>query len=328
MSDNDRVVQVTVEGRTADLKADGSFSFSRYVPPSGTSVKIEAVDEWGNKAQKVVRLSRKAVQTAALSFGQLNPTKIKGRPNKGAIALVIGVANYSRAPAATFADNDANVFSDYAHRALGIPRSNIKVLVNDKATLTDLRVSVERWLRGRIEEGKTDVHVFFAGHGLASPDGNNLYLLPYGGDTSLLDRTALLRRDLFDVISKAKPKSATIFLDTCYSGLSRGKETLLASARGIVVTARPQSIPKGFTVLSAASGQQISSGLEEAKHGLFSYYLMKGMEGPADANSDRKITAGELHAYVRKNVERQAIRLGRDQTPQLSGDGERVLVAW
>ena len=83
MSDNDRVVQVTVEGRTADLKADGSFSFSRYVPPSGTSVKIEAVDEWGNKAQKVVRLSRKAVQTAALSFGQLNPTKIKGRPKQG-----------------------------------------------------------------------------------------------------------------------------------------------------------------------------------------------------------------------------------------------------
>ena len=327
-SDNTQVAQVTVEGVAVDLKPDGSFTFSRYVPLGGTQVTIEAVDEWGNKAQKVVRLSRKAVQTAALSFAPLNPTTIKGRRNDDAIALVIGVAKYSRAPAATFADNDANVFGDYAHRALGVPRSNIKVLVNDKATLTDLRVSVERWLRGRIEEGKTDVHVFFAGHGLASPDGKDLYLLPYGGDTSLLNRTALLRRELFEVIGKAKPKSATIFLDTCYSGLSRGKETLLASARGIVVTPKPQSIPSGFTVLSAASGQQISSGLKEAKHGLFSYYLMKGMEGGADANKDRKITAGELHAYLGSRVKRQAIRLGREQTPELSGDGERVLVRW
>ena len=107
-----------------------------------------------------------------------------------------------------------------------------------------------------------------------------------------------------------------------------GKETLLASARGIVVTPKPQSIPSGFTVLSAASGQQISSGLDEAKHGLFSYYLMKGMEGGADANKDKKITAGELHAYLGKNVQKQAIRLGREQTPELSGDRERVLVRW
>ena len=321
--------QVTVEGVAVDLKSDGSFSFSRYVPPSGTSVKIEAVDEWGNRSERMVKITRAVAKiTDQLTLTSLNPTKIKGRPNKDAIALIIGVANYSRAPAATFADNDANVFSDYAHRALGVPRSNIKVLTNDKATLTDLRVSVERWLRGRIEEGETDVHVFFAGHGLASPDGRDLYLLPYGGDTGLLDRTALLRRELFEVIGKAKPKSATIFLDTCYSGLSRGKETLLASARGIVVTPKPQSIPKGFTVLSAASGQQISSGLDEAKHGLFSYYLMKGMEGGADANGDKKITAGELHAYLGKRVQKQAIRLGREQTPELSGNGERVLVRW
>ncbi len=327
-TDNTQVAQVTVEGVAVDLKPDGSFTFSRYVPLGGTQVTIEAVDEWGNKAQKVVRLSRKAVQTAAPSFTSLNPTKIKGRYNKDAIALIIGVANYSRAPAATYADNDANVFGDFAHRALGVPRSNTKVLVNDKATLTDLKVSVKRWLRGRIDEGKTDVHVFFAGHGLASPDGKDLYLLPYGGEPSLLEKTALLRRELFEVIGKAKPKSATIFLDTCYSGLGRGEEVLLADARGgVMITPKQQQVPEDFTIFTAAGGKQISSGLDEAKHGLFSYYLMKGMEGDADANKDNKITAGELHAYLGKNVKQQAIRLGREQTPELSGDADRVLVA-
>ena len=48
----------------------------------------------------------------------------------------------------------------------------------------------------------------------------------------------------------------------------------------------------------------------------------------ADANKDQKITAGELHTYLGKNVQKQAIRLGREQTPELSGDGERVLVRW
>lgn len=83
-----------------------------------------------------------------------------------------------------------------------------------------------------------------------------------------------------------------------------------------------------FTLFMSSTGDEISNNLPEAEHGLFSYFLMKGMEGNADANADRKITAGELHAYVAENVSRQAVRLGRAQTPQLQGDAERVLLAW
>ena len=53
---------------------------------------------------------------------------------------------------------------------------------------------------------------------------------------------------------------------------------------------------------------------------------MKGLEGDADANNDKKITNRELHSYVRSNVTRQAIRLGREQTPELKGDLDKVLV--
>jgi len=239
VSDNSKVAEVTFEGFALDLKPDGSFTFSPYVALGTHSLTVKAVDVFGNRTEHTIKVTRVfSESTDQHTFTSLNPTKIKGRSNKDAIALIIGVANYSRAPAATFADNDANVFGDFARRALGIPRSNIKVMVNEDTSNTDLKIAIKRWLRGRIEEGKTDVHVFFAGHGLASPDGNDLYLLPYNGEPSLLEETALLRRELFDVISQRKPKSATVFLDTCYSGLSRGKETLLASARGIVPTAR------------------------------------------------------------------------------------------
>ena len=52
--------------------------------------------------------------------------------------------------------------------------------------------------------------------------------------------------------------------------------------------------------MSASSNEQLAKPLKEAKHGIFSYYLMKGMEGSADSNNDNKITALELHNFVNK----------------------------
>ena len=93
--------------------------------------------------------------------------------------------------------------------------------------------------------------------------------------------------------------------------------------RDIVIVAKEQPVPQNFTVFTAASGTQKANPLEEAKHGLFSYFLMKGMEGEADSNNDNVITAGELHAYVQQNVIQQS---DGAQTPELQGDVNRVLV--
>ncbi len=71
---------------------------------------------------------------------------------------------------------------------------------------------------------------------------------------------------------------------------------------------------------------QISSCSPELQHGIFSFYLMKGMEGDADVNNDGKITAGEMQQYVSDKVQRQAMSMNRKQEPQLVGDANRVLV--
>ena len=83
-----------------------------------------------------------------------------------------------------------------------------------------------------------------------------------------------------------------------------------------------------FTVFSASELDQISSGLKEAKHGIFSYYVMKGLEGDADINSDRKITNGELLSYLKDHVPLKASELGREQTPSLVGDPDKVLMKY
>ena len=120
-----------------------------------------------------------------------------------------------------------------------------------------------------------------------------------------------------------------MFLDTCYSGVSRDEQMLLASARPIRIVADEQEgIPDNFTIFSATELDQISSGLKEAKHGIFSYYLMKGLEGKADSNKDYKITNGELLAYMDINVSQKAAELGRQQNPSLAGDPDKVLIRY
>ena len=68
--------------------------------------------------------------------------------------------------------------------------NRIKTLVNDGADEKDVLLAVKHWLSRGISAGKTDVYVFFAGHGLA-------------------------RERLFFDIASANPRSVTVFLDTC-----------------------------------------------------------------------------------------------------------------
>lgn len=328
--DKSGIGKVEIAGKKATLAPDGTFEATLYVPRRGKEVGIFAADIHGNDTSTTVSIAR-AVDAArqSIGFAALNPTTIASSENGNAIALVIGIGDYEAAPDAPFADRDAEIFADFVHRAFGVPNRNIQLLLDKDASRLGVKKMVKRWLPGMVQADKTDVYVFFAGHGLASADGNNLYLLPENGLPDLLEDSAIMRNEIYDALTAANPRSVTVFLDTCFSGGTRGEEMLITDARPILVKARDDRLaPERFTIFTASAGNEISSSLPEAKHGLFSYFLMKGMEGEADVNADRQITAGELHAYVMDNVSRQAVRLGRVQTPQLQGDAERVLMTW
>ena len=90
-----------------------------------------------------------------------------------------------------------------------------------------------------------------------------------------------------------------------------------------VVDEQQQKLPDNFTLFTAASAQESAWSLPEAQHGTFSYFLMKGMEGNADLNGDKKLTNGELRDYLLDNVGRYA---QQQQTPQMVGDPDQVLI--
>ena len=329
VSDKADMIFVEVDGKTSEVK-DGKFKIKRYSPVDH-QVKIVAIDQWGNRSdEKIVNIKIDFNNKNTVKIEPLNPLNKKSETNKNAVALIIGIEKYEKAPDAKYANIDAKYFAEYAKNIFGIEDNNIKILVDENANLSNTNSAIFKWLPGKIKENKTELTIFYSGHGLSSQDGKKRYILPSNADPDLLSKTALLRKELFDQIISLNPKTVNIFFDTCYSGVSRDEETLLASARPIRVVAEDNEgeIPKNFNIFTASKSDQISSGLENAKHGIFSYYLMKGFEGNADENQDNSITNGELLTYLNKNVPEEALNLGRKQNPSFAGDPDKVLMSF
>ena len=324
---SENLAEFTIDTNKFNYDTNGNFTYSTFIPKAGIEVRIKAIDLRGKITEKILYLERdQTLQKKVLDFEKLNPLKIKGKQKSNAIALIIGISNYKNIPNAVFADRDADYFADFAENTIGINQNNIKLISNEDASVNQIKKALKLWLKGYSEINKSDIYIFFAGHGLASTDGKELYLMPYDGEPRILSDTALLRSDIFDTIKSIQPKSVTVFFDTCYSGQSRDESPLLPDARPLSIVPIKRIIPQNFNIFSASSGSQVSGSLPEANHGLFSYYIMKGLEGNANENNDKIITSGELYNYVHYNVTRQANRLGKEQTPEFNGDLNKVLV--
>ena len=288
-----------------------------------TKYKIIAFDKWGNETKKDIIVER-IIQTAQDTslFEQLNPDKLRVKSNKDRIALVIGIEEYENISDANFAKRDAEFFIDYVQGAFGVPQQNIKYFFNSDAERKS-KFQIKEWLKKNIRDN-TEIYLYFAGHGLAQEDGNQLYLLTHDTIVEYIEDTAINRNEIFNDIAQYNPKRVIAFLDTCYSGAGRADGQMLLAMRGLVVVdEQKQRLPDNFTLFTAASAQESAWSLPEAQHGTFSYFLMKGMEGNADLNGDKKLTNGELRDYLLDNVGRYA---QQQQTPQLVGDPNQVLI--
>ncbi len=323
---NADTASLKINGEEQGGKVDGNYSIKRVARVGqDTQFTITAVDIHNNSDSKTITVNRQAAPVADDST-LLKPETIKRASARDAVAIIIGIQDYKRAPKADFANNDAKEFHEYAVRALGVKPEKIKMLIDDEADEVNIVKAFENWLPIQVNKDKTDIYVFFSGHGLPAPDGKSLYFLPHGVDKELLSRTAVSQNDIVAALSAAKPKSVTMFIDACYSGQTRGGDILVANAKPVSLKSDTNAYPPNFTVITASANDQISSSSPELKHGIFSFYLMKGMEGEADVNKDGKITVGEMQDYLSDKVARQAMTLNRKQTTQLAGDADRVLV--
>jgi len=289
---------VMINGEELGGRADGRYTINRIARAGqDTNLEVTATDVYGNTESKTITVNRSVVESK-VDYAALNPAQVRRQPDRDAVAIIIGIANYKSLPKAEFANDDARVFYDYAIRALGVKPENIKLLVDADAEDVEIIKTFKTWLPSRVKS-TTDVYVYYSGHGLPTQDGQGLYLLPPRADRDFISRTAIQFQEINSDLQAAKPKSVTIFMDACYSGQARSGETLIANARPVTLKAEKKLFPDNFTVITASQADQISSSSPDLKHGIFSYYLMKGMEGDADSNKDGKITLGEMQACAK-----------------------------
>ena len=157
--------------------------------------------------------------------------------------------------------------------------------------------------------GDASVIFYYAGHGIPDEASGSAYLMPIDGNSRSL-RTCFSVNELYAILGKLPAKKVTVLMDACFSGAKRNGE-MLASARGVAIKAKP-SAPKGsMIVLSAAQGNETAYKYDKAKHGLFTYFLLKKLK-----DSKGSVTLGELSQYIQNQVKRCSIvENGKSQTP-------------
>jgi hypothetical protein len=245
------------------------------------------------------------------------PTAI-GKPKKNSYAIVIGIENYrQKLPKADFATSDAKLMSEYLIKMMGYPEENVIILLNDHASNVDLAKYFEKWLPNNVEAGSS-VFIYYSGHGAPNAKTGDAYLVPYDGDPSFIEQTGYSLKKLYESLNKLQAKEIIVALDSCFSGTG-GRSVIAKGARPLVMNLQNNMVlSKNMTVMSASSGDQMSSTYDEKGHGLFTYFMLKGIKNEDVIKQDGSIKMDDLFGYLKPQVERIARKqYNNEQSPQL-----------
>lgn len=282
-------------------------------------------------------LASATVAAPALGSSLLQNIPMAIRQNPNAFAVIIGNRNYRSAPSVEFAANDASVVRQYAERALGIKSGNILVL--EDATLTDLKVTFgdQGNPNGKLRDmlaipDSSEIFVFYSGHGAPDPTAERAYLMPVDADANRLALSGYSLDLLYENLAAIGARHVTVVLDACFSGGSNGGQLLIASASPIGIRVRDPAAKfaeGAATVIAAADGQQLANWYPEQRHGMLTYFFLKGLQGDADADRDGAVSVEEMRAWLSnpsQGLQYEARRVhGRAQTPRVFGRGERII---
>ena len=245
-------------------------------------------------------------------------------------AVVIGISKYkdTRIPSLRYAENDAISFYNWLISSSGgqYAPSRVKLLAGKDATGKNIKSALFNWLGQVIEEDI--VTIFFAGHGSAQGPDNpeNLFLLPFDAQYDRIATTGFPMWDIETALTRfIKAKKVIVITDACHAG-GVGKSFDIARRGERAVNVAPIStglqnlstISDGICIISGSDDNQLS---QESKnwgggHGVFTFYLLEGLNGNADYNQDNKVSLGEIIPYLSENVRRATKSI---QTPTIAG---------
>jgi len=301
-------------GKTARREENGKpsrnltvFSPSRPRLSVNTSKKILSYNTQNDLMRKPLCL----YLLLSLSFQLHSQKPLAGRDStiRGpqSFAMVIGISKYKFIRPLNYADKDADLFADYLRSPAGgsLKESNLLELTNEAATAGNFWSKGFQWLKAKQLQKGDKLFIYLAGHGDAI-DEDQFFFLGYdcnpGSDKdNYLISGAIQLYNLKKKIADQTAKGVEVYfiMDACRSNELPGG----SAGQSFLNTAVSQKRAGEMMMLATEAGQE---SLEDASigngHGLFTYYLVDGLSGLADGNSDGRINFSEIKSYVDKNV--------------------------
>ena len=302
---------------TIPVRIDIEEKYGRYAESKTVTLSLNQTLS-GNRLviDEVKSAPRGEIELAKIS-GKETPADVdldipKGRTNnENTLCVIIANENYRRESNVEYALNDGEVFRRYCIETFGIPEKNIRFYGD--ATLNDMRAALG-WLSRAVAAcgSSSSVIFYYAGHGIPDEATRSAYLLPtdgYGSDVE----TGYALKNLYATLGKLSAEKVTVFLDACFSGAQRDGK-MMASARGVAIKSKPESLQGNTVVLTAASDDETAYPYREKRHGLFTYYLLKKWQ-----ETQGSATLGELADYLRSEVVKESVLSNpKSQTPTVS----------
>lgn len=239
-------------------------------------------------------------------------------------ALVVGISEYAKLPPEgqlKYPVRDAMaVYTALISPETGqFPAENVHRLIGKDATLANLKYELETWLP-KVSKPEDRVVVYFAGHGFVF--NGNAYLAPYDVDRNHIEQTAYPMEELGRVIgSRIQARWKVLWTDACHSG------AITPEADAQQINGKLLQLNSSLFSMTASRDREQSFESDQwgGGHGVYSYYLTKGLNGEADENGDGVVTADELFEYVRVNVRRDTSARQNPTAEKGSFDPQMIL---
>lgn len=239
--------------------------------------------------------------------------------------LAVGINEYkNQRMSLNYAKPDAQSFAQLIDQSSNQLFKNVEL-----HTLYDQEASREKIL-AKLDELSAKVHpedvfvFYYAGHG--SMVDSRFFFIPTESlrlyDIKSLQKEAIEASVLQDKFRQIKALKQLIIMDACQSGGS--VELLATRGAGEEKAIAQLSRSAGIHVLASAGSDQFATEFAELGHGLFTYVLMKALQGEADgAPKDGKVTIYELKSFIDDQVPEMTRKLkGKPQYPYTFSRGQ------
>lgn len=255
------------------------------------------------------------------------------------VVVSVGISQYAHLNNLHSPDADAIAFANLMRNKYGV--SDVTLLTNAQATKRAILNALSA------AEAKMDAQTtfifYFSGHGGQvedddgdEEDGMDELLCPY--DFTMNDKrgSGIVDDDIYILIQRysRKAKHVIFIFDACFAGGAQ-KSVLMAGSdliRPLTKTPMGASVgtPSGralldvktaelpnFVFLASSKGNEVSLDLHnQLGHSLYTYFLLKGLNGAADSNGDGRIDTIQLHNYIEKEIATMSQKYGEYlQTP-------------